>query len=265
LEENAKLYAAILNPNHDLWSRYGTSAREALSTIRILRMERLRPILLSILSAFGIGEVKKSLQWLIAASVRLNITGGGSSGPTEIALAQAAVKIRKKEIATTKQLADELAKHKSVIPSDEVFSRAFSVARVKNGAMARYYLRALEEALVGNDEVYVISDNEERLNLEHILPQAGRGVEWSHIPEERANELYRRLGNMVLLHPKVNSQLQSKAFADKVKLYAESNNTRLTKQLADKYATSVWGEVQINEWQEELAKLALKAWSIKVH
>lgn len=264
LESNAKLFAAILNPNHQLWAKYGTGAKQALSTIRVLRMERLRPLLLSILAKFPDQEVKQALQWLIAASVRLNITGGGSSGPTEHALADAAVGIRKRKITNTQELADFLTSEKPVIPSDSVFEHAFAVARVKNPQMARFYLRAIEEAFVGTKGIYVLSENEERLNLEHIMPERGREKSWGHIPQDKANELCRRLGNMVLLDPTVNSKLESRGFDEKVAEFAASNNALLTQELASKYVGSQWGEEQINEWQAVLAKLALKAWSIEV-
>lgn len=260
LDENSKLYAAILNPAHELWSKYGTASRHALTTIRLLRMERLRPLLLSILAAFPVNEVKKSLLYLVSASVRLNLAGG-SAGPVEVALGKAAMKVRSQEIKTTAHLAKEL----SIIPGDTVFERSFAVARVKNAQMARYYLRALEEALIAKEPtIYVLSDDEDDLSLEHIIPERGREKDWGHIPVEKADELCRRLGNMVLLDPSVNSQIKSSGFAHKVSLYSTSNNTRLTKLLAERYGKAGnWGEEQLDEWQTSLAKLAIKAWSLK--
>jgi hypothetical protein len=205
---------------------------------------------------------KKALKWLIAASVRLNVASGGSAGPTENALADTAVRIRRKEITTTRGMATQLVQEHAVIPTDEVFQHQFSGLRLTSPATARFYLRALEEAFVGTDGIYVLSDSEDDLNLEHILPVNGRGDAWSHVPDEQANTLCRRLGNMVLLSPRVNAKLESKGFADKVKAYKESANTRLTQELAKQYANQVWGEQQISTWQEQLAKLAVKAWDI---
>ena len=108
----------------------------------------------------------------------------------------------------------------------------------------------------------MLSDDEAVLNLEHVLPQGGRDSHWSHIPEEMANSLCHRLGNMVLLNPRVNTGLQSKSFAEKIKAYKSSNSTLLTLDLVDKYGSGNWGDEQINARQEFLADLAVKAWSI---
>jgi hypothetical protein len=261
LDANAKLYAAILNPSHELWSQYGTSSKLAIATIRLLRMERLRPLLLSILAApFAVNEVKKAMLYLVSASVRINIAGG-STGPVESALAQAAMKVRNKTIKTVAQLSKEL----SIIPGDSVFEKAFAGARVKNAAMARYYLRGLEEAFISaTPTIFTLSDDETVLNLEHIIPQRGREKDWPNIPADKGDELSRRLGNMVLLTPQVNSNLQSGSFATKVKAYGQSNNTRLTAELVKRYgAGGVWGEHEVDEWQVFLAKLSVKAWSLK--
>jgi hypothetical protein len=261
LDNNAKLYAAILNPNHEIWNRFGTPARQAISTLRILRIERVRPLMLSIMAAFSDAQIKKALSFIVSAGVRL-IIAGGSPGPVEAALIGAAVKIRNKEIESTADLSRNLT---SIVPSDSVFERSFSAARVKNPQQARYYLRALEQALVSDKPmVYVVSENEVNANLEHILPERGRDQGWSHIPTEKANELCRRVGNLLLLDPKVNAKINSKHFSEKVKAYKGSENTRLAKKLAEKYENSEWGEEQINEWQAFLAKLAVRAWSLKV-
>jgi hypothetical protein len=261
LDENAKLYAAILNPNHEIWAKFGTHARQAIVTLRVLRMERIRPLLLAIMGVFSDAEIKKSMRYIVSAAVRL-IIGHGSPGPVEKAILGASAKIRSGDIRSTGELAQNLA---SIVPGDSVFERYFAAARVKNPQQARYYLRALEEALVSKGPmVFVVSENEENANLEHILPEKGRDQGWRHIPPEKADELCRRLGNLLLLDPKVNARLTSSRFADKVKVYAGAENTRLTKQLATKYASSEWGEEQINEWQAILAKLAVKAWSLNV-
>jgi hypothetical protein len=259
LSESSILYAAILNPTHDTWNRYGTASKQAIATLRLLRMERVRTLLLALLKFFPEGDVKKAMPFLVSVSVRI-IIAGPPGWEVENAFADAAMKIRSEEIKNTADLAKELSK---IVPNDEKFEQRFSTARVTNAQLARYYLRALEEAVVDDpNRTEVISDRETDLNLEHIMPQSGRDQSWSHIPDDRATELSRRLGNMTLLNPKVNSQIKSNDFASKVKHYKASKGTRLTTMLADKFDGQEWGEQQIDEWQKSLAKLALKAWPI---
>ena len=262
LLEHAHQYAAILNPSHELWNGYGTATRDSLRTLRMLKVERLRPLLLSILSNFADGEVRKTVKWLVAATVRLNVAGGGSSGPTERALADCAVNVREGKINDLDSLATALVTEYPVIPSDTTFQHFFTSLRVRDAKVARYYLRALEEEFIGSGTPYMLTDDEAILNLEHILPQGGREESWSHVPEELANSLCSRLGNMVLLNPKVNAELQSKTFAEKAAAYGESTSTKLTLDLVQKYGQGDWGEQQINDRQDFLAVLAVNAWGI---
>ncbi|MEX0938553.1 MAG: DUF262 domain-containing protein [Pirellulales bacterium] len=263
LVEHATQYAAILNPDHELWNSFGAATRNGLRTLKTLKVERLRPLLLSVLSKFPENEVKKTVKWLVAATVRLNAAGGGSSGPTERALAECAVKVREEKIKNLKELAAALVDEHSVIPRDDAFRHYFTGLRVRDAKVARFYLRALEEAFIDSQEPYMLSDDEAVLNLEHVLPQGGRSDHWAHIPDAMANSLYSRLGNMVLLNPKVNAELRSTSFAEKIKAYKVSNSTRLTLDLVEKYGSGSWGDEQINDRQEFLADLAVKAWSIE--
>lgn len=257
LADSAVLYAAILNPSHEVWGRYGTASKQAIATLRLLRMERVRTLLLAILKFFSDAELKISLQYLVAISVRL-IMGGQPGWTVETALAAAAVKVRSKDIKTASDLAKELSK---IVPDDEEFERRFAVAHVTNAQLARYYLRSLEEAFIGDPcPIEVINEREDEVNLEHILPEKGRDPHWMHIPEDEAPSLARRIGNMTLVTAQANTVAANGPFSEKLAVYAKSNATRLTKHLAQKYAGSVWGGRQINEWQSILAKLAVKAW-----
>lgn len=59
LAENARLYAAILNSDHEVWQPYGTDARQHVQTLLNLRLEQYRPLLLAVLVKFPPRELKK--------------------------------------------------------------------------------------------------------------------------------------------------------------------------------------------------------------
>jgi len=71
LEDNAKRYSALLNPSHEIWTPYGTTTAQHISTMNLLRMTQMRPLLLAILTTFTIPEAQKSFAMIVSAMVRL--------------------------------------------------------------------------------------------------------------------------------------------------------------------------------------------------
>ena len=96
------------------------------------------------------------------------------------------------------------------------------------------------------------------MTLEHILPQKP-GSEWK-LPPDTVQVLYNRLGNQALLAGSVNSKIGNVGFETKKKALASSPFT-LTSKVA---SVAEWGEKEIAERQDGLAKLAVKAWPFLV-
>jgi hypothetical protein len=82
-----------------------------------------------------------------------------------------------------------------IVPSDALFEAAFAEARVSQVHLARYYLRAMEQKKKGKDEPeWVPQDDENEINLEHILPELGTRTATLHrdgIKKLRKNWVYR--------------------------------------------------------------------------
>jgi hypothetical protein len=141
LEKNARLYAAILYPEHEVWIRYGPTTSEHARVLKELGMVQVRPLLLAILDTLNESEVKKSINLLVSWAVRLLIFGGLGGGTLENYYCQRAQEVREGSIKSAEGLMD--AAH-GVIPSDGPFEAAFAVASVTKTNLARYYLRTLE-------------------------------------------------------------------------------------------------------------------------
>jgi hypothetical protein len=256
LNANANLYAALMSSDHEYWSDFGTEVRKHVKTLLFLNAEQVRILLLPILKNFSKAEIKQALKYLVCAAVRLLIAGG-SPGSQEDPYAQRAVEIRKKTITKTSSLAQALSR---VVPDDAAFENVFSTLRVNKGYLARYYLRALEETRRGHPNAeMVVSDDEDIVTLEHILPQNPSSA-WAHFTEEDANLYYRRLGNMTLLKKKLNTEADTDSFENKKKVYAKSQ-IDLTRDLIS-YAA--WTPNEINARQKKLASEAVKTWPINV-
>ena len=256
LAENAKIYAAMLNPNHEFWTKYGPTARDHMATLNLLRMIQIRPLVISVLDKFSPDETKKALRLMVSWAVRFLIVGGLGGGTLESHYSQRAMEIRSKKIETASQLSAKLG---DIVPTDARFKDEFLGASVSKSYLARYYLRVVEKQARGELEPELVPiDNSEIVNLEHVLPQTPSNL-WKHISDEDKLLYTDRLGNLALLKNKINTDAGNDSFAFKKGFYEESKYV-LTKKLA-KYAQ--WDVDAIVKRQKELAELAVKAWPLK--
>jgi hypothetical protein len=257
LETSARYYAAILSPAHELWNEYGPSTRQHVETINLLRMVQVRPLLLAILDKFSVPEARKAFRLAVSWGVRFLVHGGLGGGVLEDNYCQRAKSIHAGAITTAKQLAAAMS---GVVPSDGAFEAAFATLSVSQSYLARYYLRALENQARGESQPELVpNQNQEEINLEHVLPLKPEN-NWPSFDEETAKALQRRLGNMVLLAERSNSTLKSEVFARKRALFS-SSQYKLTKEVGK---SAKWEPSTINARQAKLAKLAIVAWSAKV-
>ncbi len=257
LVQNANIYAAIINAQHELWNDYGPTSKEHMTTINTLRMIQIRPLILAMLDNFNITQVKKALPLMVAWGVRLRISGSLGGGVLERHYSDRAKEVRSGKIKTAVNLRDAM---KEVVPGDKQFETDFGNATVSFNYLGRYYLRALENQARGEVQPELIPNpNAEVVNLEHILPQ-NPGTAWSHIDEETAAAYHTRIGNMALLKSKINLKIGNDGFLDKRPFYKDSDFL-LTSGLKK---FDEWGSKQIEKRQSELAKLAVKTWPLTI-
>lgn len=256
LADSAPLYAAVLNPSHSLWNDFPSNCARYADTMLELQLQQIRPLVFAIVREFPKDQVEGALRLCVAWSVRFLIAGGGGGGTLDRHYGIAAQQVGLRKIRTAKTLAASM----SVVPSDAAFEAAFADARVSQAGLAKYYLRALELHVKGDTEPELVPNSDGKvLNLEHVLPE-NPNSNWPELIPEVAEAHYRRLGNMVLLQAKKNSQIGNKSFAEKRPVLAASSLV-LTSQVGKK---KKWGVVEISARQRELAKLAVKTWRLSV-
>lgn len=257
LAESANRYAALLNPQHPLWAAFGGSTARHVDTLRLLRMEQLRPLMLAAMQHLPPEEVRKVLHILVCWSVRFLVVGGLGGGTMERHYALRGQEIRQGAIPSTKALVAAMV---NVVPGDAQFEPAFATARVSQSHLARYYLRALELTARGEAEPELVPNpDQDVVNLEHVLPQSP-GEAWKHIDADTANAYYRRIGNLVLMRVGANAAVGNEAFETKKPQYAASE-FRLTAEVA---TCPSWGPPDIEKRQAALAQMAVKTWPFKV-
>ncbi len=254
LRENARVYAALLNSEHEFWSNFGTTARNNVNAFLRLDLEQIRPLLLSVMQHFPDKEIKSALRSLVNWGVRGLIVGGIGGGKYERYYCQAAVKVRQGKVKDTNELLEEL---KEIIPTDGQFESAFKEATITKPRLARYLLLTLEAKHHPLDEPeFVPNANEEEVNLEHVLPRPPNSNDWAQFTKEEQRIWVNRLGNMVLLKKTPNGKIGKKPWEEKQPILAQSA-LFLTGKAAQQDS---WTKQTIDEQQEEMASLAIDTW-----
>jgi len=254
LKVSARLYAAILNSDHDFWRSLGASAKENIETLERLRLEQGRPLLLAIMQHFTHDQLRASLRALVAWGVRGLIVGGIGGGKTERVYCDAALKVRSGEVKNAAELLRVLAE---IVPSDDEFRASFARARVTTGRLARYYLHAMERTQRGEEEPELIPNQDaEQVNLEHVLPKNPGDGEWDQFSAEEHSIFVHRIGNMVLLRRGENDRLGNKPWEEK-KPVLEASDLVLTQRAGEKQE---WTGAVIDALQNEMSAIALRTW-----
>ena len=257
LAETATKYVALLNPMHGSWSGYSERSRKNIATLQHLGVKQVRPLLLAVVEQFGKHEIEKVLRLAVSWSVRFVISGDLGSGLLESTYGSSAVEVNKGSITDAKSLAGAMAK---VVPTDDAFEAAFTAHRVSQASLARYYLRSLELVAKGDPEPENVPNDETVITLEHILPEEPAAGTWVDFTEEQRQQMTNRLGNQVLLKHSANSDLRSSEFSVKRPILKKAGFT-LTSEVA---AIPKWTPQAVAERQARLAKLAIKAWPIRI-
>jgi hypothetical protein len=213
--------------------------------------------MLAVIQNFSNKEAERAFRAFVSWTVRFLIVGGNRSGYLEEAYSNAALQVSSGKIATAQDLATSLS---GVLPKDAQFKTEFASARVSQHYLARYYLRCLESQVTHEpNPEFLPNEDPNTINLEHILPQ-NPGGGWSHVPQETATALSRRIGNLVLLQAHKNAEIGNADFATKKVVFAKSGY-QLTAEVA---RCSNWDATEISKRQERLADLAVKTWPLAI-
>ena len=222
LDDYAADYTGLLGPlEHVGWPSIDKQTRAHIYIIsRILSIEQIQPLLLAVVRKFDPAQAKQATRIFLDWSVRFLVAGSGGGGPLDRAYGQLSKDVMDGTIKSVTDLKKRVSA--GILRTDAEFKQAFSKGRVSKTNLARYYLRALELCMKGEQypELGGILDDTIHFNVEHILPQS-ESKDWK-IPEQTALQFRKRLGNMVLLNPDVNAKIGGNGFADKKKIFAKS-------------------------------------------
>ena len=247
-------YVALQTPTNMKWSDNSLRMRKLIADLLLLRVTPLRPLMLSVIQHFCLGEMEVAFRRFVSWSVRWLIAGGARSGGVEAAIGMAAKGVTSGDLETVDALTEALT---PALPNDSRFSLYFRNFTVANHRLARYYLRALEVADANEAEPEWVPNEDTVITLEHVLPQRP-GANWPGIEAAIHSTYYKRLGNMALLAQTPNANIGNAPFDDKKQVFAASEY-HLTQEIATEL---VWGPAEIEKRQDRMSELAIEAWPL---
>jgi Protein of unknown function DUF262/Protein of unknown function (DUF1524) len=263
LSRTSEAYVSLDDPQHEIWEEYGPDCQGKIETLTMLGSRQVRAPILSAIGLFNQELMSEFLRMLIVIIVRYQIVGKRRTGPLEIACARLATEIFQKKLHT----ADDLRKSTiSLTPSDEEFLSDFKRFSEKNSTRAAYFLSQLEvvfraESDPAQENPSEVAYHPSDLVVDFIFPRVpvGKWIEATRIdPDVITDRLY-WLGNRCLLEVPLHKSSQGRSFREACDYYTKSNwlLTSRAVPLGDN-----WARKEIENRQEVLSKLALKAWSL---
>ncbi|MHB8857400.1 MAG: DUF262 domain-containing protein [Bellilinea sp.] len=249
----------------DLWPdnpAYDDSFIDTLDELRLFRVTQCNPLLINAIQNFTKpNDIASTFRIVTNFSFRYFIIGNQSPGNLERISANIAYEIRAGIYTSPETIADAFR----AISTDPSFKSDFTFASISKSRarIARYILAKISNYLAqqsrkGGEEL-VVNRDARHVNLEHVLPQDIRAPWRSYFPKDIDPAIYvYRLGNLTLLASKINRVLGDMAFPDKKLALIDS------KLPINQYFSSIdeWGPSQIDERQNELAKIALEVWKL---
>lgn len=256
MERLSKAYVATFHADSQFWDGYSKKAKTAINIFNRFDPKPVRPLFLSIALKFGPAQFEKAMQLLVCLAVRSTVTGKNRSGTVEVTYANAASSVYNEKVLDISGLQTALL---NVTVLDSEFRAAFSTARSTKADYARYYLRALEAVKNSDKEPwYVVNDDATEITLEHILPKNPDREKWPAFSEEDRRRYANRIGNLCLLQKTPNSNAKNISFPEKKNIYVASPLS-LTSEIG---ISDDWTTKKIEDRQEMMSELALKAWPV---
>lgn len=252
LEQYAAVYAALENPNDELWDGV-REVRRRVQELKLFGVTLAFPLLMEAKFKLSSPEFERVLRICSVISFRYNVIASQNPKVQERAYNRVAQRIHEGSVTSASQVAHEL---KEVYLSDEDFAGAFTTKNFNTKSkkkLVRYTLYSLENQVAGTDSNY----EDESGTIEHILPENPSSQWESSFPHEEQTDFIYRLGNLTLLESGKNNDCKNTSYDEKLNIY-KSSRYRIT----NKIDYPEWTPSQIRSRQQQMAKWATAVWRI---
>jgi hypothetical protein len=249
LSNDAEIYKRIVNADHE-----DLECARWLRAISTMGASSLLPCALSAVATLAKPqEQARVLRSLVTVYVRFNVIENRESTTLEGKVFSAARNLR-----ATGGVEETLKILRTLLGSDPEFQSAFRTAVVTRSGYQRHILEEMEHYL-STKSIGETSGPEKTVGgsgvlwIEHIYPQKPEKTwgRWSN-----HDDVLNRIGNLTLIHKKLNSTMKNRVFEKKKSDYL-SSDLKLNEYFARKNA---WNEPDIDKRQLSLAKHAPFVW-----
>jgi len=259
LKGASTIYAALQNHNDELWVSMSNQANQTkiqhcLLALKIFNMVQPYPVLLSAKLFYSDIDFARICQWIHTFCIRYQVICSLPAYEVERFYNQLAVAIYKQNsIETIKQTI--IAK----LPNDANFKKHFAIKTLptqQSSKQAYYFLASIENYLSPNNPFAL----QGQYSIEHILPRNATTDDgyWQQQFGDQLEQYIDRLGNLTLLTDADNKKADKLPFPEKKHIY-QNRSLQLVKKLSQ---YQVWNPDNINNFQNDIAKIAVQVWSI---
>jgi len=240
---------------------FGTAFEESLKDLRLFRITQMNPVLLNAIQNFSsAADIARTFRIVANFAFRYFIIGNQSTGNVERVAANIAFEIRDKTYTSPSHIADALRG----INSDPTFRSDFTLASIEGKRMGRHILSritnhmAKQASPTGGEQI--ANPDARQVNLEHVYPES-KPASWSGDFSQGVNpsDYVYRIGNLTLLLVKPNRDAADKSFADKKTIALNASGLKVNEYFR---SLSKWGDREIDQRQDALAKAALEVWKL---
>ncbi len=206
--------------------------RADLTRYPITKISQARVLAISIMMANQLKDAEKlsALAQLERVTFRIYGLYNHDSRRKQNEYIKLATRIRHKEdgFSTHTEIMEKLRLLGKEYPIEEAVCVYFKEENYEQAEDCRYLLWRYEEHLAEKEKSSVNVEVKKQIwnersaseTLEHILPQSfEKCVGWKMFEEAKARKIVDKLGNLILLPPRVNSEVSNKVFSEKVRTY----------------------------------------------
>jgi len=150
------------------------------------------------------------------------------------------------------------------VNSDPVFRSDFTLASLEGKRIARYTLAKISNHLARQSSAaggeQIVNPDAKQVNLEHVFPES-LPSSWrtDFSPSVDPADYVYRIGNLTLLRLKINHDQADKSFMDKRAIGLDTSGLKINGFFQ---GVSKWGDKEIEQRQDGLAKAALEVWKL---
>jgi len=260
LNDAKNRYAALSSPDSDFWSSISTDIKDDLVANRRFQIEVPNAMYLAAMRLWKPKDFCELIHVGTGWSIRALLTGVMGGGTAEKVYGDLANGISSGELKSVADVRKRMV-DKEFLPSDSQFRAGLMAVSDGNTSRAKYLLAMIEKEYrksKGHSVEAPVSWESKSVSVDHIIPRSKKISAAADGSNSKTRELQHALANLALLERSINNSIGDLEYPEKGKKLADSEFL-LTSQLAE---LSDFGDTEIEQRQQLLLDLAMKAWPI---